>query len=75
MAEGKVPFWRRRWVLIVAGLFVLLLLVGALAGDPDEQAQERAARAGDPVAPTPTPTPTPDPAEGRGRIDPGRRTA
>ncbi len=25
--------------------------------------------------PTPTPTPTPDPAEGRGRIDPGRRTA
>jgi hypothetical protein len=61
MAYGKVPLWRRRWVLIVAGLFVLLLLVGALAGDPDERARDRAARAGDPA--TPTSTPTPDPAD------------
>lgn len=55
--------WRCRWVLIAGGIFLLLLLVGALAGDPEQQSQERA---GDEPTATPTqtrtPSPTPDPA-------------
>lgn len=56
------PLWRRRWFVIAAGLFLLLLIVGALSGDP-EQAEDRAASGGPTSTVTPTPTVTPDPVE------------
>jgi hypothetical protein len=61
--DGRRPLWRRRWFVITTGLFLLVLLVGALSGEP-EQAEDRAARNGGPTsAVTPTPTATPDPVE------------
>jgi hypothetical protein len=63
---GRRPLWRRRWFVITAGLFLLLLIVAALSGDTD-QPEDRAARGDDPTATaTPTPAATPDPiAEAR----------
>lgn len=61
--DGRRPFWRRRWVVITGGLFLLFLIVAVLSGDPEQAADDRAARGDDTtVAPTATPTPTPDPA-------------
>jgi hypothetical protein len=62
--DPRPPFWRRRWVVIAAGIFLFLLIVGSLAGDPDEAPEDRAAEtAEDAATPTPTASPTPDPAE------------
>ncbi len=68
--QRKPPLWRRRWFLITSGLFVLLLVVAALTGDPEEKgAATTADAASDTAKPTstpastPTPTPTASPAE------------
>jgi hypothetical protein len=55
--------WRRRWFVITAGIILVLLLIGALSGDPEKPADRAAAGDAQTTAtPTPTPTPTPDPA-------------
>jgi tetratricopeptide (TPR) repeat protein len=64
--QRKPPLWRRRWFVIPSGLFLLLVVVGTLAGDPDEKgAATTADGASDTATPTATPTPTPtvSPAE------------
>lgn len=57
----KRPLWRRTWVRVSAGILLLLLVVGALAGDPEEEASDRAAKGA--ATPTTTATPTPDPEQ------------
>lgn len=55
----------RRWFVITASVLLVLFVVGALAGDPEEPA-DRAAKTGetaDPADPTPSASPTPDPAD------------
>jgi hypothetical protein len=70
--DPRPPFWRRRWFLIAAGIFLLLLIVGALSGDPEQATEDRAADRGkDAATPTPTPSPIPDPAE-EARVDAGK---
>jgi hypothetical protein len=58
-----MPFWRRNWFIVTAGIVAVLVLIAALAGDPDTP-KDRAATVETTPAPTatPTPTPTPDPA-------------
>jgi hypothetical protein len=60
--HGQRPFWRKRWFVITAGIFLLLLIIGALSGDPEQESDNRAARQGDATA-TPTRSATPDPAQ------------
>jgi hypothetical protein len=60
--DRKRPLWRRTWVRVSAGILLLLLVVGALAGDPEEEASDRAAKGG--ATPTTAPSPTPDPERG-----------
>jgi hypothetical protein len=59
--DGRPPFWRRRWVLVTGGILLFLVIVGALSGDPEQAADDRAAQ--HESTPTATPTPTPDVAE------------
>jgi hypothetical protein len=57
------PLWRRWWALLGACV-LLLMVVGALAGEPEDEAKEQAARVGPAAAAkaseTATSTPTAD---------------
>ena len=61
--ESKRPWWRRTWVRVTAAILLLFLVVGALAGDPEEPT-DRASKGN--ATPSATSTPSPDPvAEAR----------
>jgi hypothetical protein len=58
--RGSRVWWQRKRVLIPTGLFLLLLIVGALSGDPKKPTQTDRAGSLGTVAKTATPTATVD---------------
>jgi hypothetical protein len=61
---GEPPLWRRPWVLILGAIVLLLIVVGVVSGDPENNTDDRAARDSR-ATPTSTVsrTPTPDPEQ------------
>ena len=46
----KRPFWKRRWVIVTAGLFFLLMVVGALSSPSEDRTSSGGAPTGAPAA-------------------------
>lgn len=54
----KPPLWRRRWFVILTGAFLLLVIVGTVAGEPEEGTSTQPDTGSDTATSTSTPTPT-----------------